>query len=92
MTYAIKTHTRGNSFEFLDHILNIFETESTNIRKAFQAPDNDILTLVDFVGTPVEELITITWEDEDKNTKNFTKKELRLLKNMHAWILWEEKN
>ena len=92
MSYQLKAHTRSNSMEFLDYILNLFETETMNIRRAFQAPDNDITTLIEFLGTSIEDLYDLEYEDDEQKKKNFTKKELRLLKHIHAWILWEQQN
>lgn len=46
------------------------------------------------MGTPIDELIEMEWQLEDETDKSMklTRADLRLLKNMHAWIIWEELN
>ena len=84
------THTWAVSYAFLDHILGLFEDKTKNIRLGF---DEEVLdTLLDFIGTPVEELVTMEWTDDEDVVHKLTKPNIRLLQNIHAWILWEERN
>ena len=90
MSYPELPHTRAVSYEFLDHILEIFGTQIKNIKLGLE--EEVLNTLLDFIGTPVDELATMEWIDDENNRHSLTKANIRLLRNMHAWILWEEKN
>ena len=91
-TYPTKPHTRATSSDFLNHIIDIFEnysTSSDNIWTGLQS--EDITTLLEFIGSPTEDLCNLEY-DHDGVNKTLTKPEKRLVKNIHAWILWENKN
>ena len=83
-------YTMVVSFSFLDHILGLFEDKAKNIRLGLE--EEVLNTLLDFIGTPVEELETIAWTDDENKTHTLTKPNIRLLRNIHAWMIWEEKN
>ena len=53
MSYPECPHTRAVSYEFLDHILDIFGTQTKNIKLGLE--EEVINTLLDFIGSPVEE-------------------------------------
>ena len=70
MTYATMTHSQAVSYTFLDHILGIFKDQVTNIKLGLEY--KAILTLIDFMGTPVNELANIEWQDDDDKTHTMT--------------------
>ena len=90
MAYSLKAHTRATSHDFLDHILSLFGTQAVEIKLALE--QEVLLTLMDFIGTPIDDLVTMEWNDEEDKTHKLNRPTIRLLKNIHAWILWEEKN
>ena len=90
MSYPQIPHTRAVSYGFLDHVLGRFDDQTKNIRLGLE--EEVIASLLDFVGTPVTDLVTMTWTDDEGKEHKLTKPNIRLLKNIHAWALWEEKN
>ena len=57
MTYTMIPHTRAISYTFLAHLLGLFEAETTTIK--LELEEEIILTLLDFMRTPVDELVSI---------------------------------
>ena len=90
MNYPTIPHTRAVSYSFLDHVLGLFEDQTKNIKAALE--EEVLVTLIDFMGTPIEDLITMEWTDEEFKIHFLTKPSIRLLKNIHAWVLWGENN
>ena len=90
MAYTTATHTRAISHDWLIHILGPFGTEATNIQLGLK--EDGIKTLLDFIGTPAEELVDMEWPHDLDDTKvmTLTRADKRLLKNMHAWMIWVE--
>ena len=46
------------SYGFLDHILGLFETQTENIKLGLE--EELLSTLLDFVGTPIADLVDMT--------------------------------
>ena len=90
MAYTTATHTRAISHDWLLHILQLFGTDATNIKLGLQ--EEGIKTLLDFVGTPAHELVDMEWPHDTDDTKvnTLTRADKRVLKNMHAWMIWVE--
>ena len=66
MTYPMMPHTRAVSYVFLDHILDLFGTQATSIRLVLE--EEALLTLLDFMGTPANEHVSMEWQDDDNKT------------------------
>ena len=90
MAYPTATHTWAISHSWLIHILGLFGIEATNIQLGLK--EDGIKTLLDFIGTPAEELVDMEWphELEDTRVMTLTRADKRLLKNMHTWMIWVE--
>ena len=88
MVHPFKQHTRIVSQEFLEHILSLFGNQTANIK--FRLDQKVLLTLLDFIGIPVDELCTMGWADNANKTQHLTKANIRILRNIHARMLWEE--
>ena len=90
--YPIRHHTRLNSAEYLDHIIDIFEgltPSSDNIWRALQY--EQISTLMDFMGMTTDDLVNLEYTKDEKQC-TLTKAEKRLVRDMHAWVIWESKH
>ena len=55
MAYTTATHTRAISHDWLLHILGLFGTDTTSMI------EEKTKTLVDFIGTPIDELVDMAW-------------------------------
>ena len=88
MAYTTATHTRAISQTWLTHILDLFGTDTLNIKLGLT--EENTLTLFDFVGTPIDELLDMEWPHVTDDTKVMTlnRADKRLLRNVHAWIIW----
>ena len=87
MSYPTKLHTRANSAGFYHHILSLFDDEPIiNILTALEY--EGIKNLMDFIGTPPEDLVNLEYIDSE-GVHYLTRAETRLLKSIHSWISWE---
>ena len=88
MAYTTATHTRAISHDWLLHILGLFGTDTSNILLGLIHEKTK--TLVDFIGTPIDELVDMEWPHQDDATRimTLTRAEKRLLRNVHAWMIW----
>jgi len=66
MTYTMIPHIKTVSCVFLDHILDLFETQATIIRLGLK--EKAIFTLLDFMGTPAAKLVSMEWQDDENKT------------------------
>lgn len=87
MSYPMQTHTRANSAGFFQHILSLFDNDDiVNILTALE--EEGIKNLMDFIGTPTEDLAALEWIDHE-GAHYLSRSETRLLKSIQSWIHWE---
>lgn len=84
------THVRAIIQEWLAHILGLFGTDITNIKLGLD--EENTKTLFVFVGTFIGELVNLEWPHELDATiiTTLIRTNKRLLRNIHAWVIWVE--
>lgn len=88
MSYTTAAQTRAFSQTWLTHILDLFGTDTLNIKLGLM--EESTFTLVNFIGPLADELGDMEWphESDDSKTKPLNRAEKRLLRNIHAWVIW----
>src|SRR5688500_13597860 len=88
MAYTTAIHTRANSQQWLTHILDLFSTDTLNIKLGLT--EENTITLFDFIGTPINELVDMEWPHELDTSRidTLNRADKRLLRYVHAWVIW----